>query len=264
MHEMPSGVAMEENSYKAFKKAWHADSLSNFGSVDVFSGTVNEEIAFYILENELFIEVLYAPNYTPGALKLFNEHKQTKGLRLVKMNDFDKPVKDYGFELKRVTGGLLVQERFDTKIVNPECVDCVSERKPTAEEIEAAIFNWIVACYTRSNAIVIGDKDKTHRIGSGQGSRIDAAHMAIYKANGRDGTWEDFYGSKGTVMASDAFMPFTDVVELAAKEGITAIMYPLGSISDQMVIDKANEYNIAMLITRKPGQPDSERCFLHR
>jgi len=114
-----------------------------------------------------------------------------------------------------------------------------------------------VACFTRSNAIVIGSVCRIHGIGSGQRSRIDAAEDAI-KFSKRG------YGSEGCVMASDAFMPFTDVVELAAKSGITAIIYPLGSIRDEQVLKTANELGLAMIITKKPGETDSERCFLHR
>ena len=105
--------------------------------------------------------------------------------------------------------------------------------------------------------MVIGTSDKTHGIGSGQRSRIDSAEDAIRLS--RRG-----YGPDGCVLASDAFMPFPDVVELAAKHGIKAIIYPLGSVKDQEVIDKANELGLAMIITRKPGELDSERCFLHR
>ena len=133
----------------------------------------------------------------------------------------------------------------------------VSKRKPTDEEIEAAIFNWNVACFTRSNAIVIGTKNRTHGIGSGQRSRVDAAEDAI-KFSRRG------YGPEGCVMASDAFMPFPDVAELAAKNGITAIIYPLGSMRDNEVIETADSYGLAMIATKRPGETDSERCFLHR
>jgi phosphoribosylaminoimidazolecarboxamide formyltransferase/IMP cyclohydrolase len=123
--------------------------------------------------------------------------------------------------------------------------------------VEAAVFNWTVACFTRSNAIVIGRMDKVHGIGSGQRSRIDAADCAIrFSRRG--------YGPEGCVLASDAFMPFPDVVELAAQNGITALIYPLGSVRDQEVIDRANELGLAMIITRRPGETDSERSFLHR
>jgi phosphoribosylaminoimidazolecarboxamide formyltransferase/IMP cyclohydrolase len=181
-----------------------------------------------------------------------------KPLRVVKLGaGIDETSRDNGLEFKRVEGGLLVQRRFDSKIVSPASVEVVSERVPTEDEMHAAIFCWTVACFTRSNAIVIGTADKIHGIGSGQRSRIDAAEDAIKFS-------ERGYGSQGCVMASDAFMPFTDVVQLAAKKGITAIIYPLGSIRDQEVLRAADDLGLAMIITKKPGETDSERCFLHR
>jgi phosphoribosylaminoimidazolecarboxamide formyltransferase/IMP cyclohydrolase len=161
----------------------------------------------------------------------------------------EAPAEDNGLEVKRVAGGLLVQKRFDSQIVSPESVDAVSARKPSPDEVRAALFNWTVACFTRSNAVVIGTSDKTHGIGSGQRSRIDSAEDAIRLS--RRG-----YGPQGCVLASDAFMPFPDVVELAAQHGITAVIYPLGSVRDQEVIDKANELGLAMIITRRPGEVD--------
>lgn len=254
-HEMPSGVARGESPEEAFEKAWNCDSLSNFGSVDVFNYKITKQLADLLVEKGRNIEVVYAPDFTSEALEVLASRKP---LRLVKMGTtLETKASDNGLEFKRVAGGLLIQKRFDSKITSLESIDIVSERKASPEEIEAAIFNWNVACFTRSNAIVIGKKDKVHGIGSGQRSRIDAAETAIrYSRRG--------YGPEGCVMASDAFIPFTDVVELAARNGIKAIIYPLGSIRDQDVIDKANEHNMAMIITRKPGEKDSERCFLHR
>lgn len=254
-HEMPSGVAMGDSILEAFEKAWNCDPLSNFGSVDVFSHTLDEDTAGIIVEGGRNIEVVYAPDFTSGALNVLQTRKP---LRIVKMGGpIDSPSNDEAIEFKRVAGGLLIQKRFDSKIVSPDSVDIVSERKPSREEINAAIFNWTVACFTRSNAVIIGKEDKVHGIGSGQRSRIDAAEDAI-KFSQRG------YGPEGCVMASDAFMPFSDVVELAGRNGISAIIYPLGSVRDQEVIDKANELNIAMIITKKPEETDSERCFLHR
>jgi len=254
-HEMPSGVARGESPEETFEKAWNCDSLSNFGSVDVFNYQITEPLASLLVEKGRNIEVVYAPDFTSEALEVLATRKP---LRVVKMGtNLEAKASDNGLEFKRVAGGLLIQKRFDSKITSLDSVDIVSDRKATAEEIEAGIFSWNVACFTRSNAIVIGKKDKVHGIGSGQRSRIDAAEAAIkYSRRG--------YGPKGCVMASDAFIPFTDVVELAARNGIKAIIYPLGSIRDQDVIDKANEHNMAMIITRKPGEKDSERCFLHR
>ena len=164
----------------------------------------------------------------------------------------DEPASDNGLEFKRVAGGVLVQKRFDSRIVRPEDVDIVSVRKPSPEEGEAAIFNWIVACFTRSNAVVIGQRDKVHGIGSGQRSRIDPAERAVrFSRRG--------YGPEGCVLASDAFMPFPDVVELAARSGITALIYPLGSVKDQEVIDRANELSLAMIVTRRATRLNPRR-----
>ena len=254
-HEMPSGVAMGEGPSDVFEKAWGCDPLSNFGSVDVFNYPVDRPLAEIIVEKGRNVEVVFAPEFIPDALEVLATRKP---LRVVKFDaTIDEPSRDSGLEFKRVEGGLLVQKRFDSKIVSPESVEVVSERIPSKEEIDAAIFCWTVACFTRSNAIVIGSQDKIHGIGSGQRSRIDAAEDAIrFSKRG--------YGSKGCVMASDAFMPFTDVVEIAAKSGITAIIYPLGSIRDQEVLQAANDMGLSMIITKKPGETDSERCFLHR
>lgn len=254
-HEMPSGVAAGETTEETFEKAWGCDALSNFGSVDVFNSKITEPLARLLVESQRNIEVVYAPDYTPEALEILASRKV---LRVVKMGStIEETAVDNGLEFKRVAGGILVQKRFDSKIRSPQDVDIVSQRKPRPEEVEAAIFNWIVACFTRSNAVIIGKNDKVHGIGSGQRSRIDAAECAIrYSRRG--------YGPEGCVMASDAFMPFPDVVELAAQNGITAIIYPLGSVRDQEVIDRANALNVAMIITRKPGETDSERSFLHR
>jgi len=254
-HEMPSGVAMGSSPEEVFSKAWKCDPLSNFGSIDVFNYKITPGLAEILIESQRNIEVVYAPEFAPEALEILAKRKS---LRVVKMGtSLTEPAIDNGLEFKRIAGGLLIQKRFDSKITSPHAVDVVSKKKPSPEELEAAIFNWIVACFTRSNAVVIGQKDKVHGIGSGQRSRIDAAECAIrYSRRG--------YGPQGCIMASDAFMPFTDVVELAAKNGLTAIIYPLGSIRDQEVIDKANEYRLAMIVTKKPGETDCERGFLHR
>lgn len=254
-HEMPSGVAMGEGGEAVFRKAWQCDPLSNFGSVDVFNYSVNEDLARAIVEPGRNVEVVYAPDFSDAALEVLGGRKP---LRVVKMGGrLDEPSQDHALEIKRVAGGLLIQKRFDSRITSHESVDIVSQRRPTAEELDAALFNWTVACYTRSNAIVIGSRDKVHGIGSGQRSRIDAAEDAIrLSARG--------YGAQGCVMASDAFMPFSDVVELAAKHGITAIIYPLGAMRDNEIISRADELGLAMIATKKPGDTASERCFLHR
>ncbi|MFC2161506.1 hypothetical protein ACFLRX_07630 [Acidobacteriota bacterium] len=254
-HEMPSGVAMGTHPAETFEMAWKCDPLSNFGSVDVFNYRVDHSLAELIVEPGRNVEVVYAPEYSSEALEILGSRKP---LRVVKMGAFcDENSHDSDLEFKRVAGGLLVQRRFDSRIISVDSVQVVSKKQPTSDELDAAVFTWNVACFTRSNAIVIGTKNKVHGIGSGQRSRIDAAEDAIkFSLRG--------YGPKGCVMASDAFMPFPDVVELAANNGITAIIYPLGSIRDADVISKADENGIVMIVTKKPDQTDCERCFLHR
>jgi AICAR transformylase/IMP cyclohydrolase PurH len=254
-HEMPSGVALGESPEQVFLKAWKCDPLSNFGSVDVFSYTITEELAKIIIEKGRVVEVVYAPDFTQKALEVLSTRKP---LRIIKMGaSIHEESSDNNIEFKRVAGGLLIQKRFDSRITDPDKIHVVSQRKASPEEIEAAIFNWNVACFTRSNAVVIGKKDKVHGIGSGQRSRIDATEDAI-KFSKRG------YGSENCVLASDAFMPFPDVVELAAKNKIKAIIFPLGSINDHIIIKKADELGISMIATKSPDQVDSERCFLHR
>jgi AICAR transformylase/IMP cyclohydrolase PurH len=254
-HEMPAGVAMGKDPDKVFRAAWGCDPLSNFGSVDVFNHTVTEPLASSLVEKGRNVEVVYAPGFTEEALEVL---KSRKPLRIVRMSaPPDQPSIDRDWEFKRVAGGLLVQRRFDSRITSPEHVQVVSEKKPQREDMSAAIFAWNVACFTRSNAIVIGRPDKIHGIGSGQRSRIDAAEDAIRLS--RRG-----YGPEGCVMASDAFMPFPDVVELAGASGITSVIFPLGSLRDNEVIAKADELGLAMIATKRPEETDSERCFLHR
>jgi AICAR transformylase/IMP cyclohydrolase PurH len=254
-HEMPSGVALGDDPVSTFEKAWGADPLSNFGSVDVFNFTVPADLARRLVESRRNIEVVYAPGYEAETAEILATRKS---LRVVDMGaPLEEPAVDNGLEFKRVAGGLLVQKRFESKIVSAETVEVVSARQPSAEEIRAAVLGWNVAAFTRSNAVVIGREDKIHGIGSGQRSRIDAAEDAVRLS--RRG-----YGPEGCVLASDAFMPFPDVVELAARNGLQAIIYPLGSVKDQEVIDRANALGLAMIVTRKPGELDCERCFLHR
>ena len=254
-HEMPSGVALGGSTLEAFQKAWQCDPLSNFGSVDVFNTAVTADLAQLIIEPTRNIEVVYAPGYGPEVLPILAGRKS---LRVVRMTaPIGQPSADNGLEFKRVAGGLLVQKRFESRIVSGDFVDVVSRRPPTPREVAAAVLNWTVACFTRSNAVVIGLDDKVHGIGSGQRSRIDSAEDAI-KLSRRG------YGAEGCFMASDAFMPFPDVVELAARSGLTGIIFPLGSVRDQEVIARADELGLTMLATRRPGETDCERCFLHR
>lgn len=259
-HEMPSGVGLAKNTGVAFDYAWGSDPLSSFGGVHVTSGIVYEYVARELVDKAKNVEVIFAPSFSNGALDIL---KQRQDLRVVGINNFDEAVVDNGLDYKRVSGGMLVQPRWQTRIELPSDLECVSDRQPTSEEVQAALLQWRVAGFTRSNAVVIGNHYRVHGIGSGQRSRIDAARMAIDLANGRGGT-NSCFGAEETFMASDAYMPATDVVEAAHKAGVTGIVFPLGSIKDADVLAAANSHGMTMLATRSPGQKDSERCFTHR
>lgn len=256
-HVNPSGVGLADTVEKAYHKAWDCDSLSAFGSVDCFSGKVDENLAKYLAQPSRNVEVVVAPGYTPAALAILAKREPLRILRIPSFRS--STTKDNGLEYKRVRGGLLVQERFDSKVVSSKNVQVVSKRQPTEQEMNACLFNWLVAGFCRSNTIVVGKEDRTVGIGTGQMSRIDAARLAIYNANNKSD------GSHGCVMASDAYMPFTDVIELASTSGITAVIWPLGSNKDNEVIETGNRYNMTLLATRyDPEQPKAyERCFDH-
>ncbi|MEK6852319.1 MAG: hypothetical protein AABX59_00415 [Nanoarchaeota archaeon] len=258
-HEIPSGVALSADVNSAFEKAWGCDSLSSFGGVHVTHGTVDKSLAERLIDREFFVEVIYAPNFTAEALEIL---RSREALRVVQMPKPDQSPIDNGLEYKRVAGGMLVESRTPSRILFPEDLECIAG-KPTSEDYEAALLMWQVARWTRSNAVVIGTADRTHGIGAGQQSRIDAAYMAIRKANGRDNT-NLAYGSQGAVLASDGFFVQNDVVKLAADNGVRGVVAPLGSVNDEVIIAEADRRGLFFLATRRKGEQDSERGFLHR
>ena len=209
--------------------------------------------------NKIFIEIVIASAYTCGALEIL---ESKKNIRLLQINDISCKRESSAFDMKKVYGGLLVQQ-YDESLIAGENMNLfktkapvettvlesgkektvyglgvVSDRMPTDEEIEALLFNWKVVKHTKSNAIVIGKKDRTTGIGMGQTNRIWAAQQAIAHAGGK---------AKGSVMASDAFFPFPDCVEECVKAGITAIIQPGGSIRDKDSVEACNAAGIAMV-----------------
>jgi len=192
-------------------------------------GKAAEEIA------KLFLEVVIAPKFEPEALAIF---ASKKNLRLIEADPSCAAGKT-GYDFRRVVGGLLVQER-DADTTDVRKARVVTKRKPTEEEYQALDFAWRVVKHVKSNAIVLTTKDKLVGVGAGQMSRVDSVRIAIMKAAAP---------TKGTVMGSDAFFPFRDVVDTAAKAGVTAIIQPGGSIRDEESIQAADEHGIAMIFT---------------
>lgn len=231
-HTNPSGVASASRIDEAYRKAYDTDPKSAFGSVVALNRPCNEEVAKIM--KPLFVEVVICPKFEEKAISIF---KEKKNLRLLETGPI---IKDYRSpDLRKVVGGMLVQTRQKLDI-NKKQLRVVTKRKPTKEEIKAMIFAWKVNKHVKSNSIVLAKNDVTVGIGAGQMSRVDAVKLAIIKSEGK---------SNGFVMSSDAFFPFRDGIDEAAKGGVTAIIQPGGSVRDKEVIDAANDYNMAMVFS---------------
>ncbi len=239
-HANPCGVGIGDSIYEAYMNAYESDKVSIFGGIVAVNETVDAATAAEMVK--IFLEIIVAPDFTDEALEIL---KQKQNLRLLKLPAIRKSNTPDMLDMKKVAGGLLVQE-LDCSLYEGE-PKCVTNRQPTAEERKALDFAWKVVKHTKSNAIVLTSDKATIGVGPGQTNRITALELAIK------------YGGekvKGSVLGSDAFFPFSDCVEAAHAAGITAIIQPGGSIRDQESIDKCNEYGIAMLFT-------GERHFKH-
>ena len=233
-HTNPCGAAMSDsNLLDAYEKARACDPLSAFGGIVGFNRPVDEEVAEKLAAT--FLEAVIAPGYTEKALEIFS---RKKNLRVMEVPILCERTAG-GFDLKRVVGGLLVQQRDRGFIRAAECRVATS-RAPSKAELSGLDFAWKVCKHVKSNAIVLTTASQTVGIGAGQMSRVDSSRIAVMKAQ---------MPTKGTVLASDAFFPFRDGVDAAAEAGVTAIIQPGGSIRDEEVIEAANEHNIAMVFT---------------
>ncbi len=231
-HANPCGIGSGKTIIEAYEKAYECDPKSIFGGIIAINREVNEEVANRI--NEIFIEIVIAPSYTDEALNIL---KSKKNIRILRTSEIIK--NDYkSLDMKRVLGGLLVQER-DTKLLKEE-IEVVTDRKPTDKELEDLIFAWETVKHVKSNSVVLAKDKGTIGIGMGQVNRIWAVEAAIEHSGEK---------VKGSVLASDGFFPFDDSVRTLAKAGVTAIIQPGGSIRDEESIKAANENNIAMVFT---------------
>jgi len=235
-HANPCGVAVAENLLTAYQHAHAGDPTSAFGGIIAFNQTVHEDLAKLILQQQ-FVEVLLAPAITPAALACFKDKSQ---LRLL---GFDLQAScAAGVEMRSISGGILLQTR-DAAFDKLQQFKPVSQRTPSQVEYMDLHFAWQVVKYVKSNAIVFAKNKQTYGIGAGQTSRVDSVRIAIQKAQ------EFGFSLSGAVMASDAFFPFADGIELAAEAGISAVIQPGGSKRDSEVIATANSANLAMVFT---------------
>ncbi len=231
-HNNPCGVASSTSLLEAFNDAMKTDPQSAFGGIISFNREVDASLAEEIISS--FKEGIIAPSYSEKALEIFSSKKNLRILESGTLEDYYRSP-----SLRSLDGGWLLQEADEVCISISEC-KVVSKRKPTNEELEGLDFGWKVVKHVKSNAILFADKKRTVGIGAGQMSRIDSVKIATFKS---------IPDPKGTVMASDAFFPFRDGIDEAAKVGVTAVIQPGGSVRDQEVIDAADEHNIAMLFT---------------
>lgn len=231
-HNNPCGAAIADTPAEAFRRALAGDPESAYGGIVAFNGEVDEETARAL--REIFLEVIAAPDYRPEALAHL---AKKKACRVIRMQDEGNP----GLEIRSALGGFLVQTPNDEQ-EDPGAWQVVTSRPPTASEWEDLRFAWQVVRHVRSNAIVLARERQTVGIGAGQMSRVDAVRIAVLKAGER---------ARGAVLASDAFFPFPDGVEVAAAAGVTAIIQPGGSIRDPEVIEAAERQGMAMVFTGK-------------
>ena len=230
-HNNPCGAAEHTHLAEAYRRALACDPVSAFGSVIAFNRPLDAETAEEVAK--LFVECLIAPGYDPAAREKFTTKKN---LRLLEM-PADKPVAE--LELKRIHGAVLVQEP-DNRALDDAELTLVTERAPSEAERHTMQFAWKVCKHVKSNAIVFARDGQTLGIGAGQMSRVDSVKLAVMKAQ---------ISLAGSAIASDAFFPFPDGVEEAAKAGATAVIQPGGSVRDPEVISAANRFGLAMVFT---------------
>jgi phosphoribosylaminoimidazolecarboxamide formyltransferase / IMP cyclohydrolase len=230
-HTNPAGAALGSTVEQAYRRALVCDPVSAFGGIVAFNRSVDEEAARAV--TEIFVEIVVAPDYEPRALEVL---KTKKTLRVLRAGE-PKPIA--GLEYKQISGGMLVQTH-DAHRLKRKDLKVVTKRTPSAIEIDDLLFAWTVCKHTKSNAIVYARNQQTVGVGAGQMSRVDSVKIGAMLAQ---------LPLKDSVLASDAFFPFRDGIDEAAKHGVTAVIQPGGSVRDEEVIAAANDHGIAMVFT---------------
>ncbi|HEV3145475.1 MAG TPA: bifunctional phosphoribosylaminoimidazolecarboxamide formyltransferase/IMP cyclohydrolase [Gemmataceae bacterium] len=239
-HNNPCGAAVAATLEQAFDKAYEGDPLSAFGGILGFNRALDEATALRISEPNRFIECIIAPDYDAKALEILaTRPKWGKNVRLLKTGPLGPALPSLDF--RRVDGGLLVQDRDIRSDEDLAAAEVKTKRPPTEAERADLAFAWKVCKHVKSNAIVLARQGMLVGAGAGQMSRVDSVQIAVRKAGER---------SKGSVLASDAFFPFRDNVDVAAAAGVTAIVQPGGSVKDADSIAACDEHGIAMIFTR--------------
>ena len=231
-HNNPCGVAVAEHAATAYEKAFSCDPVSAFGGVIAINRVVDEALARLLSTN--FVEVLWAPGYTEEAMEILTVKKDIRILTGQVNRDTCGT-----FDMKRVYGGMLIQD-WDCEVDQRDNMHVVTSRHPTEEEWGDLLFAWRVAKHTKSNAIILVKDLMTIGVGAGQMSRVDSANLAVARAR---------FPLAGSAVASDAFFPFPDALEVAANAGATCVIHPGGSIRDDQSLALAEARGMAMVVT---------------
>ena len=232
-HASPCGVASNSDILQAFRRGYDSDPRSAFGVIIALNRPCEASIVQEILDRKIFVEILAAPDFDAKACALLRERPNLRVLKLQGNADAGLP------EYRTISGGMLVQSP-DTKVVTESDVKVVTRVKPSKQQVRDLLFAATVVKHVKSNAIVIAKDQVTVGIGPGQTSRVDAVEIAVRKAGTK---------AKGAMMASDAFLPFPDALEVAAKARVSAVIQPGGSIRDQEVIAAADRLGVVMAFT---------------
>jgi len=255
-HVNPSGAAAQtkdEPLVDVYKKARDCDALAAFGSVAGFNCEVDVDTAEEIMNS--YVEGVVAPSYEEGCMEFF---EQKKNIRIMQVDGLDAISKYTGEPMwpldisVQMDGSVVLQAPMLTKLRSVDDLRVVTERQPTSQELKDLLFSWYVCMNVRSNGVVLGKKNATIGIGTGQQDRVTAVKLALEKADMRGHKAE----IPGSVLASDGFFPFRDSIDLLSEYGVKACVQPGGSIKDKEVITACNEHGIAMVFT-------DERCFRH-
>jgi phosphoribosylaminoimidazolecarboxamide formyltransferase/IMP cyclohydrolase len=239
-HNNPCGAAVGASLEEAFRKSYEGDPLSAYGGVLGFNRQVDEATAHQVTEPKRFVECIIAPGFSAEAFRLLTTRPSwKKSVRLLEVGALKESERARSLDYRRVDGGLLVQDR-DAPADDFREIRVVTKRAPTSKELADLRFAWLVGKHVKSNAIVLARASMVVGVGAGQMSRVDSVHLAVRKSAGR---------SQGSVLASDAFFPFRDNIDEAAKAGVTAVVQPGGSMRDQDSVQACDEQGLAMVLT---------------